>query len=535
MERFSILITLMSFWALAVSAQSTFLQPVQVMGTSENTLNLIATENERFLISGATGLTIEDTFKVSFFAICLDQQANLLWEYYFPPVDLNTINYTGFYNGILEVSDGYLFVGHFSDLQSTDKDLFLVKIDKETGEEIWIKEYNTLREEVARSIIQTSDGSLLVTGETRNGIDLTDFDNVDIFLMKTDAGGNIIWKQTYDSGELLQDRGFQVLDTSDGGYALACGIKPIDFGGSSEGYLIKVDGLGNKEWEFHHKPEGWSPVVRSRASLNFSLAGNLLFLSQFEISGSGSSMQLREFSLQGDTLAVNDLAGGGYWRTETMVATADGNFASYSLGNYNSFTIQDQFEEETQIDDLPLLFSKYTESGEIIWERYYHFFDADIDVKNISHVPWDNGFALTGFYAGEDATPEEPNSYILRLDENGCLDPENCGLYMWVDDGVVIDKSHLVNVGIDDFELPQLKLYPNPASDKLKVELLENAKHYLIHNIAGTQVMQSGQIKNALPELELDVSDYPPGVGVYIFKSIDQKGNLVGGTRFVKE
>jgi len=524
----------MSFWALLVSAQNTYLKTVQVMGTGENTLNIEGDSYERYLISGQSTFTNGTAVEIVFYAVCVNASGNVIWEFNLPPIDNGLATSAGFYDGILEVDDGYLFLTYERPDASTDRDMILLKLDKFTGELLWLKKYYNNRREIGRSLIELDDGSIVIAGETRNNIDLSEISNIDAFLMKTDSEGNLVWKQTYDSGSLLQEIGLAVLETIDNGFAICCYIDPED-SGSYEGYLIKTDSLGNQLWDFHHIPQGFNPWVATVANLEITSEGNLLLLSE-EINQSlgVDKMQLREFTIEGDTLSTHDL-GAAYQRSPNMIGLQDGNFISFTLLNSVNGDIRDEMEQLTEISDRPLTFSKHTKSGQILWDRYYHIFGADVTVADICFVPWDGGIAATGFYVQEDATVDDPNSFILKLDENGCLDPENCGLYMWVMGDEVIDQSHLLSVGIEDLELLDLKLYPNPASENLIIELPENgiAAHYLIHDLEGKQVMHTGKLANGISELELDVSQYVRGI--YILKLISEQGEVLGGQRFLRE
>jgi hypothetical protein len=116
-------------------------------------------------------------------------------------------------------------------------DIFLIKTDA-NGNIIWAKTYGGGGNDWAYSVQQTSDGGYIVAGWTWSfgaGYD-------DIFLIKTDANGNIIWAKTY--GGTNYDDAFSVQQTSDGGYIVAGGTE--SFGaGRSDIFLIKTDANGN--------------------------------------------------------------------------------------------------------------------------------------------------------------------------------------------------------------------------------------------------------------------------------------------------
>jgi len=98
------------------------------------------------------------------------------------------------------------------------------------------KTYGGTMEDYAYSVQQTSDGGYIVAGQTSSfgaGLD-------DIFLIKTDANGNVQWAKTY--GGIHGDYASSVQQTSDGGYIVAGATGSF---GASDIFLIKTDEDGN--------------------------------------------------------------------------------------------------------------------------------------------------------------------------------------------------------------------------------------------------------------------------------------------------
>jgi len=136
-------------------------------------------------------------------------------------------------NSVISTSDGgYALAGYTYSYGAGYQDFWLVKTDA-SGNAQWNKTYGGTYAEEARSIVQTSDGGYALVGWTDSfGAGLSD-----AYLVKTDALGNAQWSRTY--GEANYEQGSSIVETSDGGYALA-GDTSV-YAGTADAYFVKTE------------------------------------------------------------------------------------------------------------------------------------------------------------------------------------------------------------------------------------------------------------------------------------------------------
>jgi len=114
---------------------------------------------------------------------------------------------------------GYIRVGENDSLWFIG-DFWLVKTD-EYGNMEWNRTYGGPEPDWATALIATSDGGFAIAGET----DSFGAGGGDFWLVKTDAAGNVEWNHTY--GGERDDMAKSLVETTDGGYALAGFTNPF--------------------------------------------------------------------------------------------------------------------------------------------------------------------------------------------------------------------------------------------------------------------------------------------------------------------
>jgi len=164
-----------------------------------------------------------------------DGAGNMMWNQTYGEAVSNSIR------SLVETSDGgFALAGYARTLGAENRDFWLVKTDA-SGNREWNQTYGGPRQDRAYSLIETSDGGYALTGETRS----YGAGNYDVWLVKTDASGNREWNRTY--GGEVNDRAYSLVETSDGGFALAGETDSFGAGGS-DFWLIKTNEQGVPEF-----------------------------------------------------------------------------------------------------------------------------------------------------------------------------------------------------------------------------------------------------------------------------------------------
>jgi hypothetical protein len=91
---------------------------------------------------------------------------------------------------VVVTSGGYLVLGTTSSYGAGGRDIFLIKIDN-SGNLLWAKTYGTSSNETSRSIYPTSDGNFVIVGWSGYG------GNDNVLILKVDPSGNLIWARSY--------------------------------------------------------------------------------------------------------------------------------------------------------------------------------------------------------------------------------------------------------------------------------------------------------------------------------------------------
>ncbi len=243
---------------------------------------------------------------------------------------------------------------------------------------VWQKTYGGNMGDKGYSIQATQDGGFIIAGSTYS----FGAGNTDIYLIKTDAFGNVEWQRTF--GGANYDEAWSVIQTSDLGYVVT---GSYDKYGAGDIYLIKIAQNGNPQWvkEINLGFQEWGQSVIETADGGFAIVGGQV--------GPDPGQVL---------LVKADNLGNVTWtKTYGLTNQIDCGFCIQQVyENYEyKFVIAGLvYNPNTTSRDVWLL--KTDEYGNLLWEKRFGYNDSD-DGKYVTKTN-DQGYILCGTvrYAG---------------------------------------------------------------------------------------------------------------------------------------
>ena len=264
-------------------------------------------------------------------------------------------------------------------------DIFLVKYDA-FGNVLWAKSAGGVGNDVAVSVTTDRSGNAYTLGAVTSHT--VTFDAVtlpylgdadnDLFIAKYDSSGHLIWAKNFGGG---------------------------NFDGDIDPASISVDGLGNV----------YVAGIFSSAWVTFG--ATTLFNS------AGATMFLVKFSPSGDAIWAKAVPGGAGYYVSSAIDTMGHIYVTGTFGSTVSFDAISMFSNGS----FDMFLAKYDTSGNIIWAKNYGTTDAEYgnyvatDIKgNVYLTGWFHGPA---FPLGSDTLVNSyspaTDYYIAKFDSSG--------------------------------------------------------------------------------------------------------------------
>jgi hypothetical protein len=297
------------------------------------------------------------------------------------------------YSIIRTTDGGYAMAGYTDSFVGGNFDMYIVKLDS-SGNLQWSRTVGGTGIDVAYSIIQTTDGGYAVAGYTGNP-NLGVFS--DFYIMKLDAGGNLQWSKAIGGRGI--NVSYSIVQTTDGGYAVA-GYTNVT--GNGDFYIVKIDASGNFQWS-----RTVGVITDDKAfSIIQTTDGGYAVAGETTSFGAGSyDMYIVKLDAGGNLQWNKTVGGGQSEEANSIIQTTDGGYAV--AGYTMSFA--------AGIRDMYIV--KLNSSGTLQWSRTVGGTNYDQAYSIIQTT--DGGYAVAGYTMSFGAG--NADMYIVKLDAGGTL------------------------------------------------------------------------------------------------------------------
>ncbi|NVN94520.1 MAG: T9SS type A sorting domain-containing protein [Bacteroidetes bacterium] len=462
----NILITLLLLLSFYTNSQTTFNKLFSFYGNNPYTsitATSIVAKGSDYIISGTLFDTINNNYQTLYF-YKLDSIGNIVKITSFTR---NGYNYYSNISSLIELKNGgYCFIGEM-DTANNNPIHFVIRFDQNM-DTLWTKIilYDTIWEAL-RKVRETSDKGFIFVGEREISLD-----NLGVLLVKTDSMGNQLWKKIIPFSNLSGVG--NVLETSDKGFLIK-GYTGSTAQGDGNPFLMKTDSAGNVIW---------AKII----------GGN-------EYDGGGGMA----ITMQGDYLFAYGYSTYTYpfnedWsaRLNIIKYAPDGsviwNRMYDTIRNYlgvckiqvlpnNDFIVMGNHSLKDSANFFPSFLFKFNANGDSLWRKIYYvadkFGDRNLLADNVLNA--DGSITACGWVDGDTLVPYE-QIWLLKTDSMGYAPgPQNVG---------IIDLPYLY-VGYGE-----LKVYPNPFTEKIYVSNSTNVGNYELTDALGRVVWEGKQIEN---------------------------------------
>lgn len=242
--------------------------------------------NDENILLGGNTTTASGTKDILLYK--LNSEEEIIWQKTYGGNNNEELNFI-----LPAENSGYLLVGLTESFGAGSRDIYLLKID-ENGNELWSKTYGGFNQEGGNQIIATDDDNYLLFGFTQTfGAGDRDF-----YLLKINPQGDVIWTKTYGSSNYEESQ--EIVKAENGGYLLFGHSAAFDL--NHDMYAVKINEDGDIIWG---ETYGSNAHDGGEAALQDN-DGNFLLLGRSNSFGNGEEAYLVKTNLSGEIISENN-------------------------------------------------------------------------------------------------------------------------------------------------------------------------------------------------------------------------------------
>ncbi len=419
------------------------------------------------------------------------------------------------YSIVQTTDSGYIVAGYS---QSTDgnvtynnglADFWIVKLSN-SGNLQWQKSFGGSQNDIANSIIQTTDGGYIIAGSsTSNDGDVfghhgsTDF--ADFWIVKINDTGVIQWQKSL--GGSNNEEAYSIKQTFDGGYIVTGYTTSNDgdvigYHGFSDRWVIKLSSSGDIQWQkclggaiderglcIQQTIDGGYIVTGASNSNDGDVSGNQ----------GGLDFWVVKLSSIGDIQWQKCLGGTNDDGSASIQQTSDGGYITAGMTESNN---EDVAGNHGIVGSDDYWVVKMTSKGDIQWQKCLggNNIDEALSIKQT----YDKGYIVAGFSKSNDGnvTGNHGNYdyWIVKLESN--------------EEITTISNT------------PAMSITPNPTKGCITISPSNNV-NIKVYNTLGQLIKTANNTDN------ISISEFP--TGLYFVRLFNEQGEMIHQEKVIKE
>jgi hypothetical protein len=350
-----------------------------------------------------------------------------------------------YYYSSTRIQDGYFLTLGISSGEDASNyhgsaDIWVLRTDT-MHNVLWEKCYGGSDTDVPIKIVPITDSTFYIFGLTRSlDGDVQSGNNgfSDVWVIKINGQGDILWEQTY--GSPYYDIANDLVVTSDGGFVF---IDRVDnpggdisqFYGAYDVWMCKCDANGNIEWEKTLGNEGLDNGV----SLIINRRGNIMMVGAVQYhggmvtcypQGAIGNVWLVELDMQGNIL-WQECYGGSDYEAGYKIIEVDAGYIFTGISYSNDGDVSGHHGQAGLDGKKDIWVVNIDTVGEIIWQKSLGGseieFPSDIFISSLGEVLV---FGVTtsndGDVSGNHSYPGYLDVWLAKLDSSGTLIGQQC-------------------------------------------------------------------------------------------------------------
>lgn len=404
-------------------------------------------------------------------------------------------------------------------------DIFIAKYDS-NGNVLWAKSAGGTFSDQATSVSTDTSGNVLVTGyffspSIAFGSDtLNNPSGPDMFVVKYDANGNVLWAKSANGGEAhavttdascnIYVAGWFVADS------FIVGSDTLNYAGTDDMFIVKYNTNGNALWA---KSAGSTSYDHAH-SLSADTIGNIYVTGVFQsdsivfgsdtlfnpdISGNTADIFIVKYNSNGNVLWAKSAGGNDFDEAYSVTAEVSGNI--YVAGWFASSAIV--FGSDTLINggSRNIFIVKYDGSGNCVWAKNEG--GGTNDIANSVITDASGNIYVTGYFGSSSIT-------------FGSTTLNNAGFF----DMFIAKLSSITGITEANSE-NGMEIYPNPTHNLATFQFNHTKSNnginlFYLYNVLGRKIREE---KFNSSEFIFDRGNLSDGIYFYKIVFDDSNGN----------